>query len=384
MSGFFTAPQVGWGPSAVEQLSGIGARRALLVVDPAVASRPYVRRVVEELEKTDTAVEISTDVQIEPTVAALESGVERARRHRPEWILALGGGSTIDTAKGIWARYARPELPIEQVNPLVDLGLRSAARFVAIPTTSGSGSEATWAIHLRHGDGRLLEVGHRELLPDWALVDGAFTEPVPPAVRAETAGDLIAHAFEAIASEWASPFSDAAAREAIGLAVPALPRAARSPADPEPREALALAATLAGLAVANAQLGVVHALAHAVGGVTAVPHARLAAALLPYALEFNFPAARDRYATLAPILGGAAVQNRSALPERLRTVWKTVGLPLSLAAAGVPADLLAAERGRVVGWARASPALVGNPRLPTDEELGRLLDVAAVGGPVPF
>lgn len=384
MSGFFTAPQVGWGPGAVEQLSGLGARRALVVVDPALARRDLHRRVVEELAKSDTVVELCTDVTVEPTLASTDPATERARRHRPDWIVAVGGGSTIDTAKAAWIRYARPEISLDSVTPLVDLALRSSARFVAIPTTSGSGSEATWVAHLRDDAGRLLEVGTREVMPDWALLDASLALTVPPQLTAECGADLIAHALEAIASEWSNPFSDAQAREALLLALPALPKAVRAGDDLEAREALHYAATLSGLATANAQSGVAHALAHALGGVFHLPHARLVAALLPYAIEFNYPAAREKFLALAPVIGAAAVQNRSALTERLRAVWGTVGLPLTLERAGLPPGELEARRAEVVERTRASPALVANPRVPSPEELGRLLEVAEHGGAVGF
>jgi alcohol dehydrogenase class IV len=384
MSGFFTAPQVAWGPGAIEQLSGLGARRALLVVDPSIARHGAPRRIVEELEKSDTAVEETAEVTIEPTLASVERLREVARAHRPDWIVAVGGGSTIDTAKGLWVRHARPDVPLEAVTPLAELGVRSVARFVAIPSTSGSGSEASWSAHLRRDDGRLLELGCRELMPDWALLDAGLADTLPPTVRAETAGDLLAHALESIASEWTNAFSDALARHAIGVVVAAMPRLVRSPPDPEGREAVHAAATLAGLAAANSQLGAAHALAHALAGVGGVPHARLAATLLPYVVEYNYPAARDRYMALAPVVGAAAVQNRSALTERLRSLWDAVGLPKTLPGAGVAAEVLRSDRAAIIERTRASPSLVGNPRLPSAEELGRLLDAATDGRPVDF
>ncbi len=384
MSGFFTAPQIAWGPGAIEQLSGLGARRALVIVDPTLAQRDVQRRVVEELEKSDCVVEVTRDVTIEPTIASLQPLEERARAVRPDWIVALGGGSTIDSAKGAWVRLARPEVPLEAVTPLVDLSLRAVARFVAIPTTSGSGSEATWVAHLRRADGRIIEVGARELMPDWALLDPAFARTMPAALTAETGADLLAHALESIASEWSNPFSEALARQAIALALPALPRAARNPSEMEPREALHSAATLAGLAVANAEAGVTHALAHALGSLFPVGHGRLVAALLPYTVEFNYPAAREKYLALAPVLGPAAVQSRSALSERLRALWDTLGLPRTLVAAGLDRGSLTEHRTTLIERAQASPALVANPRVPSGEELGRLLEAAASGQSVGF
>ena len=384
MSGFFTAPQVGWGPSALEQLSGLGARRALVVVDPALAKRAAHRRVVEELAKSETATEVWSEVRIEPTLESVEAGAEAARRHRPDWIVAVGGGSTIDSAKGIWIRYAQPDLGLASLSPLVELSLRPTCRLAALPTTTGSGSETTWVTHLRDTRGVPLEVGTRELMPDWALLEPSLLGSLSREIVAETAADAIAHALEASASEWANPFSDALARDSLGRALGALPSATRTSADPEALEQLQFAATLGGLAVANSQLGVAHALAHSIASVCDLPHARIVAALLPFAMEFNFPSARERYLALAPVLGPAAVQNRSALPERLRSLWRPARLPLTLPEAGLSADQVAAHRPEILERARGSPALVANPRVPSAEELGRLLDASVTGSAVTF
>lgn len=384
MTGFFTAPQVGWGAGAVEQLSGLGARKAFLIVDPSVAQRDGHRRILEEFEKSNTVTEVSTAVEIEPTVASIEPVAQQLRTARPDWIVAVGGGSAIDTAKAAWARYARPDLDLESLSPLVDLAPRSVAKFVAFPTTAGSGSEATWVVHLRQSDGRIAEIGARELTPDWALLDPTLSLSQPPPVSAETAGDLLTHGLESLVSEWSNSVTDALARESAAAALVALPRVVRHPDDVETRERLQLAATMAGIAAANAQTGLAHALAHAIGGVVRLPHARLASTILPFVIEFNFPSAREKYGTLGQLAGPGAAQNRSTLPEKIRSLWDQASLPRSLTAAGVPVDRLNSEMDRLVAWTRSSPSFGANPRIPSAEEIRRLLACAAEGRPVDF
>jgi len=385
VTGFFTAPQIAWGPGAIEQLSGLGAQRALLLVDPVLTGTLPVRRLEEEFQKSDTALETSSAVTIEPTVASIAPFTEAIRRYRPDWIVAIGGGSTLDTAKAAWAHAARPELDPTGFSPLVEYRARSVARFVAVPTTTGSGSEVSGTAHLRRdGDRRRLELGGRELTPDWAIVDPSFVAALPLARAAESAADLIAHAFEALVSEWSSPFTDAVALRALGIAIPGLTELARHPAESDVRAPLQIAATLAGLAAANAQVGVAHALADALGGPFPIGHARLVAAVLPTVVEFDFPSARDKLAPLAPIVGGPAIQSRSGLPEKLRALWAGVHLPLSLVEAGIDRERLADERPGLIEAARSSPALVANPRVPSADELGKLLDAAADRTPVQF
>jgi alcohol dehydrogenase class IV len=385
MQGVFTSPKVVLGPGAIETLSGLGARRSFVVVDRALSGGAAHRRIVEELEKADGAVSTSfDDVTREPTIRDVERGAAAIRSAAPDLLVALGGGSTIDTAKALWIRFVHPDVPLDSVTPAVELQLRSRAGFVAIPTTSGSGSEATWTAELRADDGRPVDVATRELVPDWALLDASLPATVPAASRADAAADLLGHAIEAIGSEWANPFSDAAARDALATALTVLPKLSKHSDDDEALGALHHAATLAGLAASNAQLGVTHALARALGPSTGLSHGRLVGILLPYATEFNFPSARDRYARLSGPLGPPLAPNRSALAERLGSVLGPMGIPRSLADAGV--DRLRADSGRSAAIAHAArtPSAMSNPRVPSEEELSLLLAAAWDGAPVTF
>ncbi len=149
------------------------------------------------------------------------------------------------------------------MTPLADVAVPARPRLIAIPTTGGSGSEATGSCNLLAADGTTVELSHRDLTPDWALVDATFGRSMPPTLAIDTGMEVVAHSLEAIASEWANPFSDALARDAAATSLAALPRLARHPRDEETRAALFYAATRAGLAASNAQLGLAHALARA-------------------------------------------------------------------------------------------------------------------------
>lgn len=383
MMGYLTAPRLAFGPGALEQLGALELRRVALLVDPALASAPRVERVREELARTEARVEEFHDLVVEPTVESVERAAERLRATSPDAIVALGGGSVLDAAKGAWLRYEAPELPLAQVTPLAELGLRRRARLIAIPTTTGSGSEANGLAQFHRDDGPLLELGVRELAPDWGLLDPYFLTTLPPAARAEGGVDALAHALEAVASEWANPFTDALAREAVAVLLRELPRTLKRPGDLEPLAAIQAAAAMGGLAVANAQVGATHALAHALQAAFGLPHARTVGVLLPYVLEFNFPSARERYATLQASVGPGPLQSRSAFGQRFRVLAEQLALPRSLAQAGLPAPTLRAGMDRAVEFAAASPGLVGNPRMPSREELRAILEAAAEGTALP-
>jgi alcohol dehydrogenase class IV len=376
--GFFTAPHFTWGPGAIEQLSALGAQRAFVLGDPNLVRRARFQRILEELAKGGGAVDVASDVLIEPTLDSVEPVAEKVRRFHPDWIVAVGGGSTIDTAKGAWARYAQPDLPLDSISPLTGLQLRAKARFVAIPSTSGSGSDATWQAHFWDPRGNLIEVASRELVPDWSLLDPELPTSMPPDVAANSGADFLTHALESLISEWANPFSDGLARSALTTAID-LPKIGRSSDGPELRTRIHIAATLAGLAVSNAQTGNAHALAYALRPVVPLPHGRLVGIVLPYVAEFSFPSARDDFATMAPILGADSVQSRSGVFLRLRDLLKSLGIPGSLAGAGIPPEGVESRTEEIVARAMATSAARASPRVASAHEWRELIRVVAQG-----
>jgi alcohol dehydrogenase class IV len=373
MMGFFTSPRICVGPGSVEQLSSLGVRRALLLVDPAVADAEGDRRIREELQKDGAQVAVSKAVRIAPTIESLDAGTRAASDFAPDWIVAVGGGSTIDTAKGVWVRYARPDLDLPTLTPLIDLRLRDRARMVAIPTTSGSGSEATWMAHFSDASGHPVELASRELIPDWALLDPTLPATMPATVAIDSGLDALAHALEALASSWATPFSDGLAREAIATLTRGLPEVLDHPDDFELRLPLHAAATMAGLALSNAQSGLVHAIAHAIGPPTGLSHGRLVAILLPWVLEFNFPAAREAYSSLGGVLGAPAIQQATPFAEWFRRLNARLGVPPTLSAAGVDVRALLDRLPEWLPDVQRATSFGANPRIPSPEELTMLL-----------
>jgi alcohol dehydrogenase class IV len=384
MMGFGLSPRLCWGPGAIEQLSGLGARRVLIIADPGLLRTSRHRRILEEFQGMEAVVEAEATDPGEPTAQGVSRVAQRAREVTPDWIVALGGGSTIDTAKGAWVAYEHPEMSLTDPPPVLELGLRSRARFVAVPTTSGSGSDASWLARWRLPDGRAIELASRELVPDWVLLDPAFPATLPPALTAACGAESIAHALEAWTSPWANPFSDAFARDALARLGRDLPKVFRHGDDLEARFSVHFAATHAGIAGSNSQLGLAHALAGALGGAVDRPYGALLAAVLPYVVEFNFPAIRERLTLLdAPLVIGGA-QSRTVLSDRIRSLWTTLGLPRSLEEAGAPAERLAPRLEAILGWTLRSSAAVANPRIASADELRALLDSAGRGLPVTF
>jgi alcohol dehydrogenase class IV len=379
MTGFFTSPQIAWGPGALEQLSGLTAQRAAVVVDPTVFAHQGHRRVVEELGKAGTVVEVMEANPAPDQIDLVGELAKRIRAFAPDWVVAVGGGRTLDGAKAARLLFERPELSLSGPAPFLELSETPRSRLVAVPTTSGSGSEASWSVDLRTGDGAPVEIAHRALTPDWAVVDAAFAETLPHDVRRDGAVESLAQAVEAYLSAWANPFSDALAASAVRTVVERMPHALRWSDDPEAKEALHGAATLAGLAASNAQRGVAHALARALVGPTGLPYGRLLGILLPRVLEFDRPSARDRLEALGLLLQTA--DDRAPVPfeTRLARLYETLRIPSSLASAGVDRAALEPLRATIVANALRSPAVLANPRVPGPKEVEALLDAATVG-----
>lgn len=386
MTGFFTAPRISLGPGAIEQLGGLDAHRVFLLVDPALERLARVKHLSEEVEKTGATIERSGDVEIEPTVTSVARLGDKLRAFHPDWIVAVGGGSTIDTAKGAWVRSRHPEWDLAHVTPLVEFDLRPETRFVAVPSTSGSGSEASWQAHVWTAEGDLIELASRELIPDWALLDPELPLSLSRSATADGVADLLGHAIEAWTSEWANPFSDAFARAATDLVVNRIPSLSRRGDDMDLRADVHYAATMAGLAVSNASTGNAHALAHALHYTTGLPHGRLVGIVLPYVIDFNGPVARERLLEIASVVGTAPGSYRGGLGNRVRDLLGSLGIPATLEAAGVGWGRVEADLPKIIHRAMESSSARANPRVASAHEWVELIHLVTTGmpsGPAP-
>jgi alcohol dehydrogenase class IV len=372
VSGYFLSPRVAWGTGAIEQLSGLGVRRAVVLVDPVVARHDGGRRLVEELGKSDATVEVEVAPERAPYLDEVDRLAERLRPHPPDALVVLGGGRTIDAAKAVRLRLARPDLRLTELPPILDLPPPSTL-LVAAPTTSGSGAEATWAADLRTPAGEPLEVADRSLIPDWALLDPALASSLSPAEVMDGGLEALALASEAYLSAWASPLSDALALDAATTVVHRLPHAVRWSDDPDARAALHYAASAAGLAASNAQRGLAHALARALEVPSGLPYGRLLGLLLPSVLDFAHPSARERLERLADRARPRDERGDATLAHRLRRMYPQLPFPASLRAAGGKVDRVEADRSEVVARTLRSPGALAGPRVPTASEVDALL-----------
>ena len=344
MEQFVSGTRIFCGAGAVGMLKSLAARRALVVTDPFFYENGEARRVAEATgaEKWEIFREVAPD----PDVALAAAGTAAVRKFQPDLIVALGGGSAMDCAKAM--KYFSG----------------SSARFAAIPTTSGSGSEVTDFAILTHGGVKHPLVDER-LRPDVAVLDSDLLQKLPRGLIADSGFDVLSHAVEAYGATNAGAITDALARDAFRAALSKL--GASYAGELSARLPVHMAATMAGMAFTQAGLGLCHAMAHSLGGAFHVPHGRLNAILLPEVIGFNAPAAGKKYAELARSagLGGSvetiAVRNLKNALIRLR---RELGLPETLAEAGVAPGQVRQKAGEIVTAALADPCCGTNPVKP--------------------
>jgi alcohol dehydrogenase class IV len=337
----------------------MGIRRLLLVSDPYFVKTGQAQKVATAA-KAD-AVEIFDRVEPDPSVTLAAEGAAVVREFRPDMIAALGGGSAIDCAKAMGY-------------------FGGCTRFVAIPTTSGSGSEVTdFAIITKDGIKQVLV--DESLQPDAAILDDSLLAQLPAKLVADGGFDVLSHALEALASNRANPLTDALARDSFCTVLTHLEASFRG--DISARMPVHTAATMAGLAFTGAGLGLCHAMAHALGGVFHIPHGRLNGILLPWVVEYNAPAAGDKYTALARQagLGGSArVMGVRNLKNALLTLRNQLQMPASLAQAGVPPREVYSNRQKILDAVLNDPCCKTNPVPVTRELAGKVLDqVTGIG-----
>jgi acetaldehyde dehydrogenase/alcohol dehydrogenase len=386
-------------PGALDQLRELRAAQVVIVTDGALDARGVTEEVRRHLDGSRN-IRVFADVPIEPDEAVITAGVDFLGRVQPDAIVAVGGGSVIDAAKVMRLLYEHPECSLHDLSlPFLDARKRVAdypqdphrVKLVAIPTTSGTGSEVSPAAVVS-SHGRKVMLVDYSLVPDIAIVDPNLTLTMPPSLTADTGIDALTHALEAGVSIFATPYTDAFCVQAARLIFEALPKAYADGSDLAARTAMANAATIAGLAFANAFVGVNHALAHAVGARFKLAHGRVNGIFLPHVMRYNaalptkfMPApgygayvAPEKYATLGWVLFGGRNpdEQRRRLFTHVDELLATVGIPRTLRDAGIDAKEFEAAIPDLLRTAFEDPSIRTNPRMPLLRELDALLRAA--------
>lgn len=411
MQWFKVPPKIYFENNSVQYLQKMeGIERAFIVTDPTMVKLGYVDKVLYYLRKREKYchAEIYSDVEPDPDVETIMRGVSAMRSFQPDVIIALGGGSAIDAAKGMWLFYEHPDTSFDDIKlKFMDIRKRAykfpklgeKAKLVAIPTTSGTGSEVTsFSVITDRKNGNIkYPLADYAVRPDVAIIDPQFVMSLPKAATCDTGMDVLTHALEAYVSVMASDYTDGLALQAIDMVFTYLPRAYKNGAtDAEAREKMHNASCIAGMAFTNAFLGLNHSMAHKLGGEYHIPHGRANAILLPYVIAYNaqkptkfasFPKyekfiADKKYAKVAQFIGrgGKTTEESVAnLIEAVRELQKEINSATTIQECGVDEKVFFNNLQHLAENAHEDQCTSANPRYPLIDEIKELYTKAYYG-----
>ncbi len=379
----FSSPKVVFGDDALEYLENLRGERAFFVTDANMVAFGFVERVQQRLAVAGLQSAVFAEVEPNPSLQTVRRAAEIMADYEPDWVIGLGGGSAMDAAKAAWLLYERPDADPTAINPMEDYGLRQKARLIAIPTTSGTGSEATWATVLTDTELQMkLSMGAPELLPDLAIVDSSLVMGLPPRITADTGMDVLTHAVEAYTNTLHNDFTDGLALKAVDLTLKHLPRAYADGSDAEARGHMHNAAAIAGIAFGNSMLGLSHAMGHSMGAVFHVPHGRSVGLFLPYVVEFTANGGDTRYADIAHFLHLPADDEASgaaALVGAIRGLSESVDFATRIQDLGIERAAFEQALPKLVANAEADNQLFFNARFADSDDLAKLFMCAYEG-----
>lgn len=376
MRSFEIKTKVFFGDQALDRLAEISYNKVLIITDPFMAQSSMFNLVTDPLKRANKEFEIFKDVVPDPPIEKISEGVKKMLEYKPDVLVAVGGGSAIDSSKSIREFALR-------VEPYAEVGL------IAIPTTSGTGSEVTsFAVVSDPKEKMKYPLVSEHLTPDEAILDAELVKSVPPAITADTGMDVFTHALEACVSTNRSDFTNALAEKAIEICGVFLLRAYLDGNDTHARQKMHSASCLAGLAFNTASLGLNHGMAHQLGATFHIPHGRANAMLLPHIIEFNsdinkhsksqkeyLPAVK-RYATVAQILGLSSynkIMTVRSLVNWVQFMLKEMDIPLSISQMGtISKEEYFNAIDRMADAALADACTATNPRVPTKEDVVKM------------
>jgi alcohol dehydrogenase class IV len=388
----FSCPLIVYGDNALDYLAQVKGKKAFIVTDKNIVRLGLIKPVTDKLDEVKIKWEIFDQVEPEPSLTTIKKGGIAVGKYQPDWVIGIGGGSCMDAAKAIILLLARPELEPDALSVLEEFNFREKARLMAIPTTSGTGSEATWAIVLTDTkDNRKLGLGTPEAMPDVAILDPVMVMGMPPQITADTGMDVICHAIEGYTSAWGTSMTLGPGLIATKLTLDYLPRAYKNGNDLEARTEMMSAAAMGGMSFGNSMAGLGHSTGHALGAIFHIPHGRAVGLFLPYTMEYLMNGSEEttiKYAEIARYCRvastGSDKECAKALVAKVRALAKEVGQPLSVKDCGVDKAKYEKEILGLIERALNEVMTMTVTRVPGEEDLGNIFNYAYAGKSIDF
>ena len=369
---FFRSPSVVFGEDALSFLNTLDFRKIAIITDENIKKAGLLDMLRKDLPEESESMVVS-DIPEEPTLSDIKERVAAVREFAPDLVIGLGGGSSMDAAKSIFTLYERPDLDIYDITPMVKLNLRNKSRLILIPTTSGTGSECTWAAVLSDEDHtRKNELASPEIIADYAILDPALVRKLPGGISRNTAVDAITHAVEARSNQWSNYYSDIFAEKAMELITRSLPVVLKDPDNLAAREEVHVGASMAGTAFSNSQIGLAHAMGHSLGAHSRIPHGITVALYLPQVVEFSETEAKDSYHAL--MMKMPEKYRKGNLADSLREFFRDVGQPLNIKDCNIDESEYRENMESLISLAEESTGGVTNPREASSSQLRELFE----------
>lgn len=360
-----------YGPDSLQFLESLDIKRAVIVTDANVRKAGLIDLVTENLKESE--ILIIDSIPEEPSIEQIAGKLESVTGFNPDWIIGVGGGSSMDASKLLFFKSARPDLDYFDLTPLAFLGLKRKLGLIAIPTTSGTGSECSWAAVITDGrDKRKAELASPEIIPDYSILDPAMVLKLPEEITRNTATDALTHAVEAYASTWNNPYSDALAVKAVQMITDGIKGVVKDPDDVDSRNMVHIGASMAGSAFSNSQIGLAHAVGHSFGSVFGKPHGICVGIFLPAVIRFNGITTEERYSVLnssvSPGIRG------ETLDKSVSNFLRLLGRPRNIGEMDIDAEEYSGSYERLIDLSFESTGIVGNPRDVKKQDVAEILD----------
>ncbi|HBT86817.1 MAG TPA: NADPH-dependent butanol dehydrogenase [Porphyromonadaceae bacterium] len=378
MSKLYVAGETFHGVGAIEELKNLKGNRAIIVCGKnSVKKSGVLDNALDYLKEAGIETQVFSGVEGDPSINTVLQGAESFSKFQPDWVIGLGGCSSIDAAKMMWTFYEYPELTFEDViKPFNIPALRQKARFVAIPTTSGTGTEMTGlAVITDNEKGVKYPVVSYELTPDVAIIDGNLCKTMSDRITANTGLDALTHSIEAYVSNIEDNYADVLSKGSMEMIFDNLRTAVAEPENLTVRQNMHDASAMAGFAFTNSWLGIAHSLAHQLGGMYHIPHGVANAIVLPNVIRFNSKAT-NRFEDLATVLGKQTAEDLAQEVETLRADINVIGTVKEF---GVSEEEWTKNLKYIANNSFADPCTGFNPRKPTVEELEQIFQACYEG-----
>ncbi|MHA1300362.1 MAG: iron-containing alcohol dehydrogenase [Candidatus Helarchaeota archaeon] len=389
---FYSSPRkIVFGPNSLKYLGQIKPKKVFVVTDQVCQELGFVDLVVKNL-KAKPEIQIFNEVMPDPTMELVEKGAKVCSEFGPDLIIGLGGGSVMDAGKGIWFMYEHPDKNIRHISFTAKIEM-TKAEYICIPTTSGTGSETTWAVVYTDTEagGAKTGFGSRDIVPVVAIVDPILPKNMPPKLTMGTGLDVLTHAIEGYITSFKNEISDGHCINAVRLVFEYLEKAVKNGDDMTARNKVHIAATIAGMGFGNSQAGIAHSIGHSCGACFHKPHGQCVGLALPYVMQYganNDPGVKQMLAEIAhrslDIWEPDVEKAYQGLITALKKLYQNIGAPMNLKDLGINEQQFKDNLDKFVNFSNSDPCTVSNRPVPDEEDFRKIIQYMWEGKDIDF